>query len=286
MQTYQVKAEENLALGEKAWEEKGKAAGVAVRSVSAEGVTLEQSWIGDIKGLGLWQDGRDLGTSTLLLGPNGVGMGTGQGIFTTKGGETVVYRNMSCSRVEKDRSRFVGVMAFTTSSEKLSWLNSTVCTFEGEGDPNFQEFNLTGYEVKEKLSLPEKVWVLKVPIVSMSIKSVGPEGVTTEANQPFEFRSLGRYPDASSQTSTATMLNTPSGITYTHIIGLFTTKDGETAVSISNGIRNVKTGKGIGLTTYKTNSQKLSWMNGVINLSDFAIDPNSQTATSVFYEWK
>ncbi len=275
-----------MALGEKAWEEKGKANGIAVKSVGAEGVTLEQSWIGDSKGFGLWQDGRDLGTSTLLLGPYGIGMGTGQGIFTTKGGETVLYRNMSCTRVEKDRSRFIGLMAFTTSSEKLSWLNNAVCTYEGEGDPSFQEFNLTGYEVKEHVSLPEKAWVLKVPIVSMSIKSVGAEGVTTEANQPFEFIGSGRYPDASSQTSTATMLNTPSGITFTRILGLFTTNDGDTGVSISNGIRNVKTGKGLGLTTYKTNSQKLSWMNSVINLSDFTIDPNSQKAGSIFYEWK
>ena len=272
-----------MALGEKAWEEKGKTTWTAVKSAGVEGVTLEQSWIGDSEGLGRWQDGRDLGTSTLLLGPNGIGIGTGQGIFTTKDGETVVYRNMSCSRAEKTRRRFVGIMTFMSSSEKLSWLNSTVATFEGEGDPNFQEFNLTGYEVKENLSLPERAWVLKVPNPSMSIKSVGPEGVTTEANQAFEFRGSGRYPDASGQTSTATMLLTPNGITFSHIVGLFTTKDGESGMSISNGVRN-KTGKGMGLTTYKTNSQKLSWMNSVIHLSDFT--PNPQGATSIFYEWK
>ena len=275
--------EENLALGEKAWEEKGRATGIAVKSLAAEGVTLELSWIGDRKGLGPWQDGRDFGTLTMLLGSNGIGTGRGQGIFTTKSGETVVYRNMSCSRAEKERSRLVGIMTFMTSSEKLSWLNSVVCTFEGEGDPNFQEFNLTGYEVKENLSLPERAWLLKVPSPNVSIKSVGPEGVTTEANQSFEFRGSGRYPDASGQTSTATMLLTPSGITYSHIVGLFTTKDGESGISISDGVRN-KTGKGMGLTTYKTNSQKLSWMNSVIHLSDFT--PNPQGATSIFYEWK
>ena len=272
-----------MALGEKAWEEKCRAAGIAVKSVTVEGVTLEQSWVGDRKGFGLWQDGRDLGTSTLLLRSNGIGTGTGQGIFMTKAGETVVYRNMSCSRAEKDRSKFVGLVTFMTSSEKLSWLNSVVCTFEGEGDPNFQEFNLTGYEVKENLSLPEKAWVLKVPSPNMSIKSVGPEGVTTEANQPFEFIGSGRYPDARGQTSTATMLLAPSGITFSHIVGLFATKDGESGVSISDGVRN-KTGRGMGLTTYKTDSQKLSWMNSVIHLSDFT--PNPQGATSIFYEWK
>jgi hypothetical protein len=145
-----------MALGEKAWEEKGKTTGIAVKSVSAEGVTLERSWIGDHKGLGLWQDGRDLGTSTVLLGPNGIGTGTGQGIVTTQGGDTVLYRQMACSRVEKGRNRFVGLMTFMTVSEKLSWLNGTVCTLEGEGDSTFQEFNLTAYEVKERVSLPAK----------------------------------------------------------------------------------------------------------------------------------
>jgi hypothetical protein len=40
----------------------------------------------------------------------------------------------------------------------------------------------------------------------------------------------------------------------------------------------------MGLTIYKTDSEKLSWMNSVIHLSDFTYDPSTQESISVFYE--
>ena len=39
-----------MPVGEKVWEEKAKAVGMAIKSVGPEGVTIEQSWATEAKG--------------------------------------------------------------------------------------------------------------------------------------------------------------------------------------------------------------------------------------------
>jgi hypothetical protein len=137
-----------LILGEKMWEEKGKIMGISVKSVGPEGVRMEETFATEVKGLGRVPSGRNIGTMDILETSGGFFSGTGQGIFTTQDGDSVVWRCYSLGKLEAGKSKSVNIIQFMTTSQKLSWMNGSVAIDEGITDPMTMELSGTGYEWK------------------------------------------------------------------------------------------------------------------------------------------
>jgi hypothetical protein len=142
--------ERKLVVGEKLWEAKGKYGTPAIKAVGADGVCLEGTLAVQVKGVGRAKgiDGVFTYTNTILMGPSGMGSSHGQGIFTTMTGEMAVVKGSGIGKVEGGKGKAVGLMSFMTMSPKLNWLNNLIAVITQEGDPMWQEFELTIYEWK------------------------------------------------------------------------------------------------------------------------------------------
>jgi hypothetical protein len=137
-----------LVLGEKMWEEKGKIVGVSVKSVGPEGVHMEENFATEVKGLDRVPSGRNMGTLNYVETPGGFFSGTGQGIFTTQDGDSVVWKCYFLGKPEAGKYKSVNIIQFMTTSQKLSWMNSFIAVEEGISDPITMELSGTGYEWK------------------------------------------------------------------------------------------------------------------------------------------
>ena len=75
-----------MAMGEKLFEEKGKATVIFIKEIGAEGVVLKQSFTSELKGHGRWPSGMNMGSGLVKMMPNGMARGKWHGIFTTSDG--------------------------------------------------------------------------------------------------------------------------------------------------------------------------------------------------------
>jgi hypothetical protein len=125
-----------LAIGEKLFEEKIAPRGFAIKSVGSEGVEFEYSVTGEITGFGKAEGVKatNMGTMCSFVRPAGITTGTAQGIMTTTDGDSVVWKLCYAGKSSSAGGRLTGTMTFMTMSQKLAWLNSTICVIEGAGD--------------------------------------------------------------------------------------------------------------------------------------------------------
>ena len=125
-----------LAIGEKLFEEKITPRGFAIKSVGSEGVESEYSVTGEITGFGKAEGVKatNMGTMSNLVQPTGITMGTAQGIMTTTDGDSVVWKLCYAGKSSGAGGKLTGTVTFMTRSDKLAWLNSTICVMEGAGD--------------------------------------------------------------------------------------------------------------------------------------------------------
>jgi hypothetical protein len=137
-----------MVLGEKEWEEKGKAIGMSIKSIGPEGVRMEESFTSVVKGFGRGISGTNMGTIEYVMTPDGSTSGSGQGIFTSEDGEPVTWKGYVLGRREQGKDRFFMIIKWWTASQKLAWMNKTIAAIEGIGDPKTGEFSDTGYEWK------------------------------------------------------------------------------------------------------------------------------------------
>lgn len=139
-----------LVLGAKNVEEKGKVIGLSVKAVDSEGMHMEETFATEVKGFGRFPSGRNMGTLNFVTRPDGLFSGTGQGIFTAQKGDNVVWK---CQFVGKPEARggkhkSIVIVQFMTTSQKLSWMNSTIGYEESIYDPKTMEISGTGYDWK------------------------------------------------------------------------------------------------------------------------------------------
>ena len=136
-----------MALGEKAWEEKGAAIGASVKSVDANGITFEYTIASEVKGFGRYQGGRNVGTFSLVQGPV-TNMGKGQGVYTTTDGELLPWHFVGIGKLVGNRAKGAGLAIFSTRSQKYAWTNDILYFMEIDGAADPSEFISTGYELK------------------------------------------------------------------------------------------------------------------------------------------
>jgi hypothetical protein len=138
-----------MSLGEKLFEESGKITSFKVIKVHPiEGVTMEASFTSDIRGIGRFPSGKNLGSGTMTKYPHGIIDATWHGcLTTTKHGEQFMWWGHEKSKVlENSKIRGLNVLTGFTNSQKLSWMNSQIIVVELAGSMTSEQFSANGYE--------------------------------------------------------------------------------------------------------------------------------------------
>ncbi len=142
-----------MALGEKLFEESGNVTGFKVTKVHpVEGVTMEVSFTSEIRGIGRFPSGKNLGSGTVTQYPHGIVDGSYQGSFmTTEGGSGdhfVWWAYEKTKVVEGGKFKGLTMMTGFTNSQNLSCINNLIIALDLETDPDSQKFKATAYEWK------------------------------------------------------------------------------------------------------------------------------------------
>ena len=113
-----------------------------------EGVHMEQTFASEVKGLGKFPSGNNMGTLDIVQAPDGSISGPALGMFMTKDGDTVMWKLYGFGKLEAGKTKSFGIAKFWTSSPKLAWMNSSIVAIEAIADPKTMELSVTGYEWK------------------------------------------------------------------------------------------------------------------------------------------
>jgi hypothetical protein len=140
-----------MGLGEKLFEESGDITGFKVTKVHPiEGVTIEASFTSEIRGIGRFPSGKNLGSGTMTQYPHGIVDASWQGsLMIAEGDDQYIWWAHEKSKVTED-GKVKGLTMVTgfTNSQKLSWMNNLILALESETDLKSQKFKITGYEWK------------------------------------------------------------------------------------------------------------------------------------------
>ncbi len=135
-----------MSFGEKLWEGNGKTDVMIVKGIIAEGVQVEFTWSGNIKGLGKAQgaNGSVVFTGNKIAPFSGYGKGstTGQGLFFTSS-DMVAIKSAGYGNPKWEKNKSVELWSFQTTSKTLSWLNDIIAVVTQEGDPSWKEFKIS-----------------------------------------------------------------------------------------------------------------------------------------------
>ena len=134
--------------GEKLFEESGKVTGFKVTKVHPiEGVTTELSFTSDIRGIGRFPSGKNLGSGVMTRYPHGIIDATWQGTLTTQNGEQFMWWGHEKSKGLQDgKIKGLNIVTGFTNSQNLSWMNSLIIVVELVGSIFSDEFSATAYE--------------------------------------------------------------------------------------------------------------------------------------------
>ena len=137
-----------MALGEKLFEEIGNLTKLDIKSVHpVEGVKMEVSFTSEIKGLGKFPSGKNIGSGAVTQYPHGVIDANWQGIETTTEGDQYIWWAHEKSKVVEG-GIVKGIVIFTgyANSQKLSWMNNLLAISDMQTDLGNQRFEGIGYE--------------------------------------------------------------------------------------------------------------------------------------------
>ena len=149
-----LKVQLEMTLGEKLFEERGNVTGFKVTKVHpVEGVTMEVSFTSEIKGVGRFPSGKNLGSGTVTQYPHGIVDGSYQGSLMTTGesdsnDQFVWWAHEKTKAVEGGKFKGLTMMTGFTNSQKLSWMNNLIIALDLETNPESQTFKVTAYEWK------------------------------------------------------------------------------------------------------------------------------------------
>lgn len=122
------------------------------------------------------------------------------------------------------------------------------------------------------------------------IKSVGIEGIKQVFSWTAQVKGIGKADGAECFIAvTAKGMSPPKGLGVTEDIGVFNTTTGEVGTLKGFGVAKMEQGnsKSVGLWTFMTMSEKLSWLNDTIALVMFeALGPMWQAFNISIYEWE
>jgi hypothetical protein len=116
---------------------------------------MEVSFVSEIRGIGRFPSGKNLGSGTMTQYPHGIVDQSNQGslMTTAEGGNSsadhfVWWAHGKGKVVEDGKVKGLIIVTGFTNSQKLSWMNNLIMALETEFDPTSQKFKITGYEWK------------------------------------------------------------------------------------------------------------------------------------------
>ena len=139
-----------MALGEKLFEESGNVIGFKVTKVHPiEGVTMEVSFTSEIRGIGRFPSGKNIGSGIMTQYPHGIVDQSNQGsVMTAEGDQFIWWAHGKGKVVEGGKVKGLIIVTGFTNSQKLAWMNNLIMALESEFDPQSKSFNITAYEWK------------------------------------------------------------------------------------------------------------------------------------------
>ncbi|MFL6483065.1 MAG: hypothetical protein ACJ70R_09065 [Nitrososphaera sp.] len=143
-----------MALGEKLFEESGSVTRFKITKVHPiEGVTMEVSFVSEIRGVGRFPSGKNIGSGTVTQYPHGIVDGGYQGsMMTTTEGDNadqfVWWAHEKTKAAEGGKFKGLTMMTGLTNSQRLSWMNNLIIALDIETDPESQKFKANAYEWK------------------------------------------------------------------------------------------------------------------------------------------
>ncbi len=142
------------------------------------------------------------------------------------------------------------------------------------------------------MTLGEKLWEGKGKSNGPGfIKYVGMEGVTSMYSWSAQTKGMGRAKGADINLNvTAFGTMAPKGVASEKDQGTFMTMSGDMGVLKGHGLMKMAMAAkptAVGLWSFMTTSEKLSWMNDLIAIVTFeALDPMWEQFNIAIYEWK
>ena len=154
-----LKVQVDMVLGEKLFEESGNVTGFKITKVHPiEGVTMEVSFVSEIRGIGKFPSGKNRGSGTVTQYPHGIVAGsyrgslrtTSEGDSNSSSGDQFVWWAHEKTKAVEEGGKFKGLTMMTgfTNSQKLSWMNNLIIALDLETNPESQKFKATAYEWK------------------------------------------------------------------------------------------------------------------------------------------
>jgi hypothetical protein len=109
---------------------------------------MKVSFSSEIKGVGKFPSGMNLGSGTVTQYPSGAVNASYQGVVTFEGDHFLWWANEKSRVKEGGGSKGVVIVSGYTNSQKLSWLTGQIIVIESETDASFQQYRGTAYEWK------------------------------------------------------------------------------------------------------------------------------------------
>lgn len=128
--------------GRKLFEEIDRPTGMKIISKNSESIEIEASWVGELEGFDGFPDGKKVGSGKSVQGKNGVTISDWQGIFTTNGGDKLLFKGLDMRK----NNKFIVLRTYFTNSDNLKWMDGLICILEGDFRPDSNEFISIGYE--------------------------------------------------------------------------------------------------------------------------------------------
>jgi hypothetical protein len=137
----------------------------------------------------------------------------------------------------------------------------------------------------------EKLWEGKGKSGAGFIKSVGMEGVTSVYTWTAQMKGMGRAKGVDCNLNvTGLSMTPPKGIAASKDQGMLMTMTGDMGILKGFDLMKMEMGKNptsVGLWTFMTTSEKLSWLNDLIAVVTFeALDPMWTDLNIAIWEWK
>lgn len=159
-----------MALGEKLFEETGTTTNFKITKVHPiEGITMEISFTSEIKGIGKFPSGKNIGSGTATQYPHGVVDAVYQGAFmiidddpllqqpqeiqdndNTHSAQQYFWWAHEKSKVVENAAKTKGLTMVSgfTNSKKLAWMNNLIMALDMEVDYASSTFKAIAYEWK------------------------------------------------------------------------------------------------------------------------------------------
>lgn len=137
-------------MGDKLWEGNAQLISSILKEATENGLSMIMTWMLQLKGTGKANgvDGVIVFTTMGTINPDGMGTFVGKGGLRTMNGEMVAIKGSGYSKSEAEKGKGTSILTFRTISQKLAWLNTTAAIEIIEGDPMFQQADITIYEWK------------------------------------------------------------------------------------------------------------------------------------------